>query len=647
LGNVRVFVIGTPGSVAYIDDLGLKSVPPETPCPTDTPTPSDTPTPTETLPPTDTPTATATTTPTDTRTSTPTRTPTFTRTPTDTRTPTSTRAPADTPEPPTSEPPATDVAIATPTLTPSNGLLINGGFEAADGVPPAAWRHFGGDLTQTSEHVSSGAFAGRLTSASTSTKWVYQTVSVQPNAWYQFDAYVLHDDPATDAAWLRVSWYATSDASGSAIATNDSTETLGDPLDAFRYLTTGALQAPPEARSANVRIMLRPVSEGHTSIFFDDATFDVTEPATPTPTDTVVPTATPTEQIPTPTFTATRTATVTRTVTPTRTPTVTRTPTFTRTPTATEEAPSPVSATGTPSVLEASVTPTRRPSTPTSTPDAATPGPTFELPKNGLLVNGDFEVVAADKLVGWENYGGDVAQVDDPVQSGGFAGAFSSSTDSTKWLYQPVTVRSGAWYEFSAYVCNCSEGVKGALLRISWYASDDTSGSALSSTDSNEELSAPSDAYQLLTTGSVQAPADARSARARVVVRPLGTQRATLFVDNAWLVESDPAPRQDASDPTGPQDSDDPDGSASQSSSVSRSPARESQVAGAAQQPGLASQPSPVIRRGHTDALTASDNDLSSASDIPWHWTPPIAVATVIATATAIAWYRDRRTRPT
>ena len=92
-GVARVAVYGTPGGVAYVDDIALELMP-STPCPTATPTPSDTPT----------------------ITLTPTRTPTATKTPTSTRTP-----PAQT----ATAPPATSspTRTVTPTLTPSNGLL--------------------------------------------------------------------------------------------------------------------------------------------------------------------------------------------------------------------------------------------------------------------------------------------------------------------------------------------------------------------------------------------------------------------------------------------------------------------------------------------------------------------------------------------
>lgn len=642
--NVRILIAGSVGATAYIDDLGLKAVPPEAPCATDTPAPSDTPTPLPTDTPSATPTSTAT------RTRTPTRTPTLTRTPTSTRTqtPVIDAVPTDTPEQPTDAPSPTDASSATPTptLTPSNGLLINGGFEASDGDSPAAWRLFGGELLQTTEQVRSGVFAARLTSATTSTKWAYQTVAVDPGAWYKFDAFVFIGDPAVDAAWLRVSWYASADASDSALATADSSETLAAPKAVFRALSTGSIQAPVEARSANVRIVLRPISADEAAIVIDDASFDVAEPATPTPTVTTPPTATPTPPVPTATTTASRTPTLTRTPTPSHTTDPTRPSTPTRAPTSTRTPTTIRTSTPLPSPKAASTaTPTQRPrATPTRVQATATAAPITPTPSNGLLLNGGFEAMDADKLIGWETYGGEATRVDAPVLAGSYAGAFTSSTESTKWLYQPLTISAESWYTFSAHVYANDREVETALLRISWYASGDASGSAVASTDSTESLSEPVDSYRQLSTGSAQAPVDARSAKARVVVRPRGAAQATVFVDDAWFVTSDPAPA-DANDEPAAAGSSDPDGPTSKARSTSKAASRpSSQVAGVEQQPELAPQPSPVISRRSLQSLAgAHASDDASSNDDWWHLAVPIGIAAAIGGAGWGAWWRDRR----
>ncbi|TAK61709.1 MAG: lamin tail domain-containing protein [Dehalococcoidia bacterium] len=82
------------------------------------------------------------------------------------------------------------------------------------------------------------------------------------------------------AAYLRVSWYASDDGTGSSISSADSTERLTEPARSFRYLTTGPITAPPGAHSARLRVVLAPSSGGRASIVVDDASFS---PAVPDP----------------------------------------------------------------------------------------------------------------------------------------------------------------------------------------------------------------------------------------------------------------------------------------------------------------------------------------------------------------------------
>lgn len=110
-------------------------------------------------------------------------------------------------------------------------------------------------------------------SSTNSTKWAYQTVAVTPLEWYEMDAFVLHDHPGVEAAWLRVSWYDSGDSSGSAVISVDSSISLDGAAAGYRELRTGPVQAPPGVHSARARIMLRPRSDGSALIFIDDASF--------------------------------------------------------------------------------------------------------------------------------------------------------------------------------------------------------------------------------------------------------------------------------------------------------------------------------------------------------------------------------------
>jgi hypothetical protein len=167
----------------------------------------------------------------------------------------------------------------TPTSTPAvvtdaiGSALRNGGFEDLDAAgAPFAWEKYGGVLSNDAQSHS-GSRAARLDSVSGSTKWLHQAVIVRPGAWYTFEAWVLHRDAGVASAFLRVSWYASTDASGAAIDAADSTARLTTPAPAYRYLTTDAIAAPPDARSARARILLAPVSGGAASIAVDDAAF--------------------------------------------------------------------------------------------------------------------------------------------------------------------------------------------------------------------------------------------------------------------------------------------------------------------------------------------------------------------------------------
>jgi hypothetical protein len=191
---------------------------------------------------------------------------------------------------------ATAIASGTPLSTPTIAPLVdviapslrNASFEDVDTAGlPFAWEKYGGTLA-SDNHARSGARAARLDSGTSSTKWVHQAVSVSSGEWYAFEAWILHNDPATASAFLRISWYASNDAIGAAIDTVDSTTRLDAPSSGYRHLTTDAVRAPGDARSARVRIMLAPRSDAAASILVDDAWFGAVPPPPP-PSPTPVP----------------------------------------------------------------------------------------------------------------------------------------------------------------------------------------------------------------------------------------------------------------------------------------------------------------------------------------------------------------------
>ena len=196
---------------------------------------------------------------------------------------------------------ATTTATPTKTATPRPGplvfdVLVNGGFEFPDGL--FGWRTRGGtplvigglpDATQ----------AALLLSETSSTKWLYQTLRVEPGRWYVAGAR-LRPQPGVSSSWLRIAWYASDDGSGSQLSTDDSDEVPG-PQPRLVAVEAGPIQAPLQARSAQVRLMLRPAGPSVASLIVDDVFFvEVDAPTstpspTPTPTESAAATATASE----------------------------------------------------------------------------------------------------------------------------------------------------------------------------------------------------------------------------------------------------------------------------------------------------------------------------------------------------------------
>jgi hypothetical protein len=233
----------------------------------------------------------------------------------------------------------------------------------------------------------------------------------------------------------------------------------------------------------------------------------------------------------------------------------TMTPTATFTEGAASTAPAGASATRTP-------TGTRTPS-PTKTASATPLPTTAPIPIGGVLQNAGFEVVTDDGVPeSWSKYGG-ALQTSDRAHGAARSARLESTTDSTKWLYQTVLVDGGDAYEFGAWVLDDDANVASAFLRISWYASDDGSGSASGTSDSISRLTSPAGDYRHLTTGAVVAPDDAHSARVRIVLAPLSSATAAIYADDASFAAVDPPPDEDALAPASISETNDdtpPDG---------------------------------------------------------------------------------------
>jgi outer membrane biosynthesis protein TonB len=468
-------VFGPPASVfsVYFDDLSFTLVapPPPTPVPTAPPTPPPTAAPTPTPPPTPAPTAAP------------------SPTPSPVRTPTPTPTPSPTPAPTPVVPPIT------PGPEPSVfSSLTNGGFEQAGQDGAYGWRKIGGTASQNSSRKRSGSHSLALASVSTSTKWAYQTITVQSGGYYRATAYAAQGNSAPGEIFLRVSWYDSGDGSGEAISSDDSTGVIGANSSSFQQLVTDPVQAPSGARSARVRLMFRPAGASAATAYFDDAAFAVTSP----PTD------------------------------PPATPAPTRTGAATPVPTAPGRTPTP--------------RPTNGSSDPTHPAESPADNGPEEPDSFSSLVNGSFEEAREDGTpYGWHKVGGSFYASPANRTDGELGLQLTSDTAATKWVYQSVQVSPGAYYRATAWAMNTASGDE-LILRVSWYPTSNGDGAAISDIDSLGTVSGAPAGFRLLDTGAVRAPSGAHSARIRLLLRPASAQTTHAFFDDARFAPASAPP---------------------------------------------------------------------------------------------------------
>lgn len=396
--------------------------------------------------------------------------------------------------------------------------LPNGNFDSwANPAKPLGWTVSGGSVTQESETVVEGS-AARIQSDGAA-NLLHQPVPIAGGDGVTVGVEASGDGAVTvsvelvffDSNFVNVETFV-----GAVIT----------PGAAFQPVGVSGT-APPDAESVAVQVN---VARSGTAII-DEAYLEITAaPPTATPSPTPLPTSTPTVPAATETATATASATAvvgqattTRTPSPTRTQTPTKTPTGTRTPSPTKAA----TAVKTPTPIKPKNT-----STPLATSTPTVPaGSGF----GGLLRNGDFEVVREGRPAYWEKYGGTMISTGDAA-GGSYAACLESETSSTKWLYQVVSIEPGEWYAGGAEARVTANGA--ASIRVSWYASADASGSQLSQDESGFSGSS---AWVTLSTGPVQAPTNALSARFRLVLQPSGSGSA-CFDDVVFTVAEAPEP---------------------------------------------------------------------------------------------------------
>lgn len=446
-----------------------------------------------------------------------------------------------------------------------------------DGTP-FGWHKFGGSFEVVASPVQDGQGALAITSQTESTKWVYQAVAVEGGEYYEASVYALKNDPNVESVFLRLSFYASSDGSGSAIESVDST-VLATDEPSFVRASTGAVQAPDTAASVRVRLMLRPASQAPATAIFDAVTFAPAQPLTPMPTPSATTTPTPT-------------------------------------------APS---------------TPTPAPSDTPDPVETASPAPTGDEPLMfAQLTNGSFEQKRSDGTpFGWRKVGGEPAVTDAPKVDGASALAFTSSTGSTKWVYQAIRVEPLAYYDASVYAVP-SSSVSEAFLRLSWYESEDGSGAAIGSDDSL--ATATGSAFEFVWTGPVQAPSDARSVKLKLMLRPGTESQTTAYFDAVTFTVTDPP----ADEPVA-----DRGGTGSDSTPDSPSLAAASDTSGtAAPSPAVLGAASTPIRRANVTRAPMSVADASrSSSGANYDWAIAMAIVIPLMAFAFLGLYELRRPR--
>jgi uncharacterized repeat protein (TIGR01451 family) len=157
--------------------------------------------------------------------------------------------------------------------------LENPGFELATGGAPDGWTEYGSvAFRRVATPCHGGAFAAVLTNTINVTRWAYQVVQVAGGQPYELSAWAVKNDARVDGVYAQVRWYGSVDGSGAAIAMNDTNRLIGDDA-AYRYVSTGIVTAPVEARSAQVQLRVDPDgSEGDVSATFDDVSFGAANP---------------------------------------------------------------------------------------------------------------------------------------------------------------------------------------------------------------------------------------------------------------------------------------------------------------------------------------------------------------------------------
>jgi hypothetical protein len=380
-------------------------------------------------------------------------------------------------------------------------LLLNGDLEmwsSGPSGPPDHWTHGSGiSLEQTTDEVFSGLYAGLVTKLDDGTQTFEQiiTYDITGNAQYELSYFIIDDDGISgnrSRAWI----YWASEPGGQGFISNSYTGYSADG-PGWQEISVSAT-APENAVSARVRIAFY----GDTGVtYYVDgiSLIEVGETTpTPVPSDTPLPTATPTSAPDTPTATPE--------------PTITTTP-APDTPTA---------------------TPTTTPSVPSPTPTTV---PTMPC-EHELVWNGDFETwnsgPSGPPDFWMHDSGLLLEQADGTVHGGAYSGKITKLKTDTQFFEQviPYAIVPGSDYQLSCWVID-DDGVSDNRSRAWIYWASEPGGQGFIS-NSYTGYSVDGPGWQELTLSAV-APDTAVSARVRIAF--YGDTDVTYYVDDISLME--------------------------------------------------------------------------------------------------------------
>lgn len=173
--------------------------------------------------------------------------------------------------------------------------LFSEGFES--GVI-STWSSSGGGATAavSTDTAHSGTYSIKVSHDKTSS-YGFQTIiqNIEPGMFYEISGFGKPASNNIASYFVRVAWYASQDGSGSQLSVpNDSNSGASSDSDWVK-LSTNAIQAPSNANSAKVRLVLTANTSGQqASAYFDDIAFN--EAAAPPPSPLSSPSPTPSPQ---------------------------------------------------------------------------------------------------------------------------------------------------------------------------------------------------------------------------------------------------------------------------------------------------------------------------------------------------------------